>query len=228
MTAPTLNNYQQLAAPAAEPAVMSYTVSSGGSDKILVLGIGVEDGEMATFTVDSVTFGSDTLTLADVLTSGTYQRTYVYYKINPTVQTADITVNYSGNDNNRVNLGAMYLTDAKQTDQPDATDTTGGGPGGTQVDVVTTVSDCFVMAFWSSNSGLTGTTTGGTFFSVLSGNSQSFRAGYVAATDPDTYSLKIDITDDRTVAVGVAFRPLAAGGGGEFPFHLYYQGSQSV
>ncbi len=131
-----------------------YTVGAG-SNLVLVVAIGAEDAQ-GDPVVESVTYGADALSLvpgAAVTKSGTNDnRVEIWYRVNPTPDTRDITVTFAdglgtlGAD--ACAFGAMVLDDVDTSDPVNAVATTPGpnvGDDTVSTDITTTVAGCALI-----------------------------------------------------------------------------------
>lgn len=109
----------------------SHTVTSSGSDRILVVGVSWRNGGAGTQTVSSVTYNSQPLTLIrkDEKFDSESRSTALYYLTDPPTGSAyPIQVNFSGLVYRSVG-GAVSLTGVDQSDPVDAHNGVPGVPG---------------------------------------------------------------------------------------------------
>lgn len=123
-------------------AVVSWSHTVGGADRILMVGVMIRNNTNQTVT--SVTYGAASLSQVSgsAVNNGNNVRVEWWYLPNPTVGTANIRVSLSGNA--RVVVGGISLTGVEQTNPIDAVGTNTGSCvlcSATPTANVTTLSD---------------------------------------------------------------------------------------
>ena len=107
-----------------------HTVGTGGSNRILVVGVSWRNSGAGTQTVSGVTYNAQALTLIrkDEYFNSASRSTAMYYlKDPPTGSAYDIVVSFSGGDFYKCVGGAISLTGVDQTTPVDAHNGVAGG-----------------------------------------------------------------------------------------------------
>lgn len=193
------------------PATWSHTVGAG-SHQVLIVSITCGGGT-GNPTIDSVTFGSDTLTLVpnSYVDGGTGNHTAeLWYKLNPTQQTATITVNYTTNGTvNKVDTASISLNGVEEyaiTLFDSYAQTNNGNST-----VITTIADnCFVIDI-VGGSVLSGTaTTNQTLIGTVHTTSTVSRFGSsytLPATPAGNHTMSWNVTNGGFCQTVIALAP---------------------
>lgn len=134
-------------------AVSSFNwnhTTSSGSNTVLVVVV-TKTNDTNDRTVTGVTFGADTLTRLQEnrVAAPSHNDADIWYEVNPTVQTAAITVTFNAGQNGTCEAGAISFFGA--TTPNNATNLSDGSHNGTQTITVTSDSNSIVVAGWSVN-----------------------------------------------------------------------------
>lgn len=201
----------------------SHTCSTS-SNRLLVVGVQVEDASASDAVVSSITYNSVALTKirSDVEGAGPVNRSELWYLIAPSTGANNIVVTFAGTVDGAT-AGAVSFTNALQSGQPNANNGFNQGSNTSiTVDVTSTTDNCIVVD--SMCSGTTAATlTGGARqtenYNALStgvtrGGGSMEESGGQGAT---TMSWSFSTTSTRSAISAAAFAPyVAAGGGGTF------------
>lgn len=125
---------------------LTFAHTCSGSNRLLVVGISISDSNSANRPVTSVTYNGVALTkIASVDTgAGTSERVEMWYLINPASGEHNVIINTTG-ILNFISAGAISLTGAKQSGQPDASNTASDSSLEATVTVTTVANNSLVI-----------------------------------------------------------------------------------
>jgi len=141
---------------AVNSVTFSHTVPSG-SDRLLVVGVSFDNDGLETVT--GITYGGLALTKAGSVNNSDDARAEIWYRVAPTVGTANVVVSLSGTlfSNRGIVVGALNLTGVHQTTPVGTFQSTTGGLNSASLNVTSSVAGDLVVAVYAaeqdSNSG---------------------------------------------------------------------------
>lgn len=203
-----------------DTSTQSSTVSTGttitlshtctGTNGILFVGVSGIIGDV----LSGVTYGGVAMTQTAKLQVPADRYVYLYHLVNPATGANDIVATNTITLNNAFIFGASY-TGAKQTGQPDATNTNSAVAATTLATSVTTVADnCWVVGMFGSSNVVFSAGTGVTERQNKTAGLASLIGDSNAAKTPaGSYSMTVNCTGSANMAALLAsFAPAVAAG----------------
>ena len=199
----------------------SHTIG-GGSNRLLVVSIGVEGDYPSVAEVNSVTYNGTSLTKAVENDVGAYQNTEIWYMLEsnlPAAGSHTVQITTSGIPNDSIKAGAISVSGAAQSG-PEATnsqDDNGAGWGTIQTSVTTLTDGAWVFDCVGSGQAITFTPNAGQTerFDVTTGSSGAAGSTKAVATaGSTTLGWTMDASSNRVSHVLAAFAAATGCGGG--------------
>lgn len=182
---------------------LTYAVDCTGAN-ILVVGLRLIVGSSLT----SVTYNGVSMTAAVSNAAG--NPTFLYYLVNPASGSNNVVVTQSGTTN-IASAGCAY-SGASTTGQPNAfNDSYNGSASSLSVSVTSTVSDCFMIAFGTAQSGGTlSQTSSGTTRENLADRAIMFESAAVTPAGSFSSSFSSTTGSNALTIVAIAIKPSAS------------------
>lgn len=196
----------------------SHTVTAGGADRALFVGVGVMDSNDANRPVTGITYNGVAMTKVDDedTGSGTSERAELWRLVNPATGANNVVISTTGSVS-RIMGGAASFTNVDQTTPIDAFAAANGGSSPATASVTAVTEGAAVLDVMAGEPNITAPTTGQSL--LVEQEPQSFETmGMSLSESADTGTAR---THGYTLAYGArwrqiiaAIRPSTPGGGG--------------